>query len=345
MIINSNLSKTFDLLRFPLAVLVVLLHIQPTIRIWDFDNLLQNNPSDRIYLTVNMIGCKLALCAVPTFFAISGYLLCFDIKQLTWRIYLKKLKNRIFTLFVPYIIWNILATGYLLVTKQIEMKGVSLAFMFLSPANFPLWFLRDLITMVVFFPVFYYLAKFLQAPGTILLTICFIFFPSHNIFSLSYLYISSLYFFYIGIIAGIKKIDLDRISSSFKCLIIGLFLFLLISSLYSRGYYDFYTQNLYLILAVMTVFVIAHWCVFHKGLTSIGILSSASFFIYCSHKLGPTFLSKLGFQYLNFDNSIIIFLFSPLITVAICIGLYYVLQRYCPFVLKILTGRMSKKRY
>lgn len=340
MTINSNLSKTFDLLRFPLAVLVVLLHIQPTVLPIQLDRLIAENPSEKIYLWVNMIGTKLATCAVPTFFCISGYLLVYNIKKLDFKVYLNKIKKRIFTLFIPFIIWNLLALGYLWSTQQITAKEINFSFIFISPANFPLWFLRDLISLVIVFPVFYWISRYGGTSAFLILTLFFIVGCSYYSFiNLYYVYISSIYFFYTGIFCGTKKWHLDNLQIGVKMFILICFIGLLISSCLVRGYYSYYVNNLYLISAVGTVFIITHWCVSHLGVTAIGILSSASFFVYCSHKLGPTFLSKLGFHYLNLESDIMIYLFSPLLTVALCLGIYYLLQRFTPKTLKILTGR------
>ena len=60
---NSIESKTLNLMRFPLAVLIVLLYTGITC-----------GPEDFTYYLVNYINTPIVELAVPTFFFMSGYL-------------------------------------------------------------------------------------------------------------------------------------------------------------------------------------------------------------------------------------------------------------------------------
>lgn len=60
---NSRESKAISLMRFPLAVLIVLLHTGVTC-----------GDEDVAYYLCNYISAPIVVCAVPTFFFISGYL-------------------------------------------------------------------------------------------------------------------------------------------------------------------------------------------------------------------------------------------------------------------------------
>lgn len=86
-------SETLDLLRFPLALVIVIVHALP----------LAPSPS----IMDGLIMAFLKEQSVPIYYFISGYVFFLGI-ELTKGVYLKKIKNRIRTLLIPYLIWNLL---------------------------------------------------------------------------------------------------------------------------------------------------------------------------------------------------------------------------------------------
>lgn len=105
---NEVISKTFALLRFPLMVGVVMIHC-------DISD--QLNPEsqtqwakDVMYFFSNVIG----RFSVPMFFLISGYLF-FRSGVLDKRVYISKLRSRLHTLLLPYLLWNLIAFLYFVI--------------------------------------------------------------------------------------------------------------------------------------------------------------------------------------------------------------------------------------
>ncbi len=182
-------SSTIDLLRFPLAIMVIFIHMNPkVINFLEADfNLISGHG---IY---NLIGivCShtLTSIAVPTFFLISGFLFFVNFPKWSWEGYRSKLKSRLKTLVIPYFLWNaipfilivismlagILLKGnstdgvYTFITEKswhifydchewgttrINWLGENLRMT--GPLDLPLWFLRDLIIVTILTPVIYY---------------------------------------------------------------------------------------------------------------------------------------------------------------------------------------------
>ena len=107
------------------------------------------------------------LGGTSTFYLISGYLFFrnFTIDDLP-----KKYKSRIKSLFFPYCIWQLIGFAYWeflyslpqigsLINIQMKTNGIRdfLLKFFLSRYNGPLWFVRDLMVIILISPVIYFL--------------------------------------------------------------------------------------------------------------------------------------------------------------------------------------------
>ena len=82
-------SKVIDSLRFPMAVLVVLIHSYMT----------------GVGLVGKLLYDVITRVAVPTFFLISGFLFYKRLEQWKWDVWKIKVKKRVWTLVVPYFVW------------------------------------------------------------------------------------------------------------------------------------------------------------------------------------------------------------------------------------------------
>ena len=149
-------SGAISALRLPLAILVVFIHTP------DFDS-----------VSSWIISRNLGTITVPGFFMISAYLLFAKDREWNWRIYKGKLKSRLSSLLLPYVFWNIVALivhfARQLVIEYVFHKQVNAklvvnydlndwlnAFGLLPgsmPLDFPLWYMRDLMLMVLISPL------------------------------------------------------------------------------------------------------------------------------------------------------------------------------------------------
>lgn len=133
-----------------------------------------------IYHTTSFfISRILASVAVPLFFFISGYLFFFR-TTFSVDVYKKKLKSRIKTLLIPYLFWNfVVLVGHWIVTVLSPVQLTSGAYKQVSdytvcdylisfwningmPVNGALWFIRDLMVMLVFSPLVYWCLRYFR---------------------------------------------------------------------------------------------------------------------------------------------------------------------------------------
>ena len=338
--LDQTLSRTFDWLRFPLALLVVYLHIAPNLTV------LQSiyGTSSPYFWTSNIVN-NIANLAVPSFFLMSGYLMSFNMTSFSFDVYFKKLKRRGLTLLVPYIIWNLLCLGYMYITRQItEFPGWST--LFIKPLNFPLWFIRNLILLNLLYPIIWIMARYFKWPFFIIVVISYILIPlvQNAIYIPSYT-LTSFVYFYIGIYGGVNRLSFNVTSTAFILGITSLTLISFTLVVLNPILNVRYVNNFYLLCGTITLFLLTYKLIEAYNIRPIPLLAAASAFIYFSHKLGPTYISKqiVGALLPGGEvTEITIFIVSPIIASLICVVMYFLLSKMHHSILMILTGKSRK---
>lgn len=187
---RSIRSQALDLLRFPLAIVVVTIHVftgfSTTMheQVYDFSGY-------TFFMNVILFSRSfLAGQSVPIYFFIAGYVFFLGV-TLTKETYLRKMHNRFKSLFIPYIIWNSVAlllilfpflpmlhsifpgcnyhdlqitfrniiSSYWIYDGAIRGTAVDSTQTFLHPADTPMWFIRTLMILAVCTPVINMLLK------------------------------------------------------------------------------------------------------------------------------------------------------------------------------------------
>lgn len=185
-------SQTIEFLRFPLAVMVIFIHSTRKPIPLNLD-LLHENPLciETFYnLCRVLLSDVVPAIAVPMFFLFSGrYFFSDCTDRFSISDYVKKLRKRGRTLLIPFIMWNIIAVFLIFLTKLVFMilyggdinsfveylrqngwanvlwggnvyykstNILNIVMLSTSPANVPMWFIRDLMVIVLFSPLVYY---------------------------------------------------------------------------------------------------------------------------------------------------------------------------------------------
>lgn len=180
------LSQTITFLRLPLIVAVVFIHtVLADITMGGFQ-LAHEGQFPAHDLLRHIISGEIAQTAVPLFFFISGFLF-FRRTDFSAAAYGRKLKRRVRTLLVPYVFWNaaevlkiflaqtflphmISSGSYKPVADYNWSDWLSVFWNFPgSPANFPLWFVRDLMVIILFAPAVCCLVRYGKAAGVAVL--------------------------------------------------------------------------------------------------------------------------------------------------------------------------------
>ena len=169
-------GNRLDLLRVLLTVGIVCRHATT-------ENLAASNPA---FDTFSRIVIFITEVCVPLFFAISGYLFFRNTPEkpdVKW--FWGKISSRFFTLVIPYLIAVIVAWGcYYFAIREVPsmVSGFfgdnwkdPLFVFWKGPINMSLWFIRELIVLVVISPLVYLLVRYLSWVGVLALGVLWAF--------------------------------------------------------------------------------------------------------------------------------------------------------------------------
>ena len=351
------LSETIGVLRFPLMVCVVLQHIF----IVNKDRYLFTMLCDK-YIIPSFV-----YIAVPLFFFISGFLFFIYVDNFGSIEYFGKIKKRMIRLVIPFLLWGVLA----LVIKYIFYRfgGEKVAYMFdhplkwiylivWRPVNYPLWFIRDLIFIILISPVIYFLIKRLKFVFVFILGIAWLcwhknifdlfglelYLRSQNIFDVYGLDFVSLFFFSFGAWFALLKrdftLDFKRL---FPIAIVLYVVFTIGRFAIVDEYWAEIFNRLAILFGLMSAVVIVYELVRTGKVKRNMFLESGSQFIYYYHAIFIMYYIKVLYHLglLHTDSSFVyslVYLSVPIITILLGLGLYKVGMKYCPKVMKIALG-------
>ena len=367
---NNNLfSRTVIWLRFPLTALVVLLHTPIVV-------------GDETTKDLNSLGWVLelktffseGLCrvAVPAFFFISGYYFYKSFDKWNINIWFEKINKRIRTLLVPYILWNLISLlfaimasglisgggifqfmndhGWLRIfwdnnrynyTSSINILGIE---MFNSkPLNFPLWYIRDLLVMVIISPVVRVIITYSREYGLIVMALMMILNIGIPVEGFS---MTSIFFFSLGGYFMLYKKDIICEFRRFEMTVLIISIVLLLIMVFEFGKNDLFwgiSHNSFKLFGLITLFNIAGRIV--QGGKAFSkenhFLTASCFFVFACHALIVARCGKVLNILLNSNRLINLstqYFLTFLLTIFICLFLYYIFYKALPKITNILTG-------
>ncbi|WP_078782889.1 acyltransferase family protein [Elizabethkingia meningoseptica] len=347
-------SRTIEILRFPLMVLVIFAHILP----FQQEPLnLGFNGTNIYHIVSELISHHIAHLSVPLYFIISSYYF-FTHTQQHWdnQKYWMKLKKKVKTLLIPYLAWNIISVVAIYVKNYIFLKSnlpieagynnfcnLSLYELFWGiPVNFPLWFVRDLMVMSILTPLFYFYFRYTKIYGLLLLFIIYILGLESNIPGFS-----SIAFFYfgIGIFMRMYGFSILEVTLSYKNIIIPGTIIFLGMALYNIGApnYELW-RRMFRIFGVLAMFYFGfRISIGSYKLKGIFLMfSSVSFFTYVVHEIYIINWIKGGLSRSFLNNTgwgmLLGYFIAPFVCIGIIIIIYKLMKRFIPKTLAVITG-------
>ena len=356
---KARIYEVIDTLRLPMIIGIVYCHTH-------FFKYLPEEALGQLPLTDGVIYVCYWLIGkifTPTFFFISGYLF-FRQHTMDRSTYAGKIRRRVHTLLIPYLIWNALMLGVMCVQERwmgatSERMG-SLAEYGLTdwlyafydcthtwawtgdvgqPANIPLWFLRDLMIMVIASPLFYYLAKAKRwvAPCVLLAIYCCPFHLPH---------LQNLSIFWFGMGAWTQLQDINFVSVSRRIAGWCLPVFIVSAAAHELVVRQAWQLPFDMIVPMMRIsefpiLIAITSFVLNRTTRRIPLwLSKSSFFIYLSHIVPTSICCMLACRILPNTDCFLTpaYILIPWLVTAVLIAVYLLLNRWTPRTMRILTG-------
>jgi len=346
---GKRLSNTIAWLRFPLIFLIIMLHCYSVQRM--------EGEHELYFKAVYPFALWLGETGVPGFFLISGFLFFFSKKS-----YVEKLRSRLHTLFIPYVLWNLLllllyVIAYAFGHPQdingkniVEYSFIDYVRLFWDRGSYdngnfvpilcPLWYIRNLIIMSIISPLLFYIIRYVRELFLIIVAVWWMSTP-HNAFISQ-----TILFFSLGAYFAILDMNPLEITEKKKGLFLTLFAVFAIGDIISHVYIstpiNLQIHRISLILNISALLLLGDWCVRH-GYTS-KFLPNAAFIVFCIHYPIVVILRKFCLtQYADASDTVHILLYFSCVVISTVLSLtiYQILNHFFPKVMNILSGNRA----
>lgn len=308
----------------------------------------------------HFFGQGLTRITVPVFFLISGYLF---FQHITGRFseFIPKFRKRVKTLLVPYLLWSAWGLLFFFALQQIpQARGFFnntlienfsgpeiLHTLLFDPIPYQLWFVRNLLYLVAFSPLIYWVLKY---TGIVPLILIFVVYIEAVDFSFVIIKRDAVFFFCLGAFLAIHKNGLlvKKRDNSWYWIFPAVWLLLVFVKTALTFKDQEETYALFLLHRTCVILgIISYWCLYDllmKNKTSpnktLVQLASFSFFIYAFHEPVLTIIKK-GLFYVTGTSpmlSLANYFLVPLTTVAIGFLLARFFKKGLPRFYSLITG-------
>ena len=355
-----------------MAFMVICLHVQ---LFYDNDWSMSGGLFDVFVIYLCKVICPVA---VPAFFFFSGYLFFKKLEDWNSDVWKSKITKRIRTLLVPYLLWNLIAMLAFPITRLggVILNGGDMASFWDvladrgwirifwdrtlfdgnipnttnilgwrvpcgQPMNTPMWFVRDLMVVILFSPIIHWFVK----KGRIVFLALLVAFLAVDIWiPVSGFSIKSVFFFSWGAyysINGAYFIESFRKKRVPVAVLfaIGLaflpFLMEYNKQIFSAG------VRMFTIISLMFLVNTVSGILREREPKVRTKLAQSSFFVYCSHMVIIISAVMWVVMALPFHSGImqtILFIVGSFLVYAICHCLFLFMNKFMPKMLAVLTG-------
>lgn len=352
---NDYLSEKIKVLSFLLMIMVVCLHSYNLVVISVSGTTILNTGYS--LFIQDFFSQGILRIAVPLFFIISGYL--FFLKTTGTLVEFKlKWRKKIKTLVLPYLFWSLWGLLFYCAlqtipqskpffTKELirDYSGIQLlTTIFIKPIPYQLWFVRDLMVMVLLSPLIYTLIKYLQFFAVLILFGLWLF-----DIDLQVIANQALFFFVLGAYFSRYKSNLLLKDFSKKYWIYTCIWLAIVLCRTILAYINF--ENTILLNIIYKVSILigipAIWSLYdflfkNKKVSNYPFyfVTSFSFFLYVFHEPLLTIIKKVLFTLMGKGElaSVSIYVIAPLLTIPMSIFIAYYLKQITPKFYQLITG-------
>lgn len=349
---NNIISNTITATRFPTAVLIVMLHtfiVDESI----FGKVYVSSADYPWLKTIcYILKADLGEAAVPLFFFISGFLFFYK-THFDFIVYQKKIKKRIHTLLIPYLIWNTFFFVFVHILQfiypsladnhkpfsELGWRGFLDAYWNLSEGLIPLWFVRDLIIINLFTPIIYFLIK--KSKGIICIILAVLYFANIFVYQPG-LGMRCSFYYVLG--ATFSLSDMNYLEFIFRrkyWIYAFSFLFIIYGTILWENNHH---VNIYVNRLILLSMVFTYLCLFYQlcsqGYQANKQFADSSFFVFVFHM----FIIYIPVKFwvfifpINGITALFMQLFIPILLGYLCAYIYLYLKKAFPSFTLLITG-------
>jgi surface polysaccharide O-acyltransferase-like enzyme len=365
-LMNKYLSNKIKSLSFLMMVFVVYLHSYnlPLLKeLGIYVGRFSYNAFFQLFISTGIVRI-----AVPFFFLISGYLFFVSINNYTISEFSDKFLKRFRSLVIPYLIWSLY--GIILYYILQSTPGINSFFenkllkdytiveitsiIFINPIPYQLWFIRDLVVLILFSPIISYFLRINKVLLLLFLAFLWVFKLENQT------EMEALLFFTVGSFLGINKFKTINFSDKIAINFIFLWLLMLIVKtsfiLFNFTFNEYMDLNkweeyfwilrifdkLVILFGILSFWIFYDYIIKNKTISSImtHLAFNYGIFLYLLHEPLLTMV-KIGFFYLlgvSEFSSFFIFWIAPIIVIAVSIISAYIISKKTPRLYSIVSG-------
>lgn len=277
--------------------------------------------------------------AVPMFFVISGFMFVRSYMRYGW---LGLLKRKFKSLYVPYVIWSLLAIVLCLPIRIYQQVGIpsltsvlGVPFLLVDTVNSgQFWYLRILMIFIAASPLIIFIAKNKWMAIIIMCIVMMI--PAESRLSSHHIPVSVFYFLGGCILSSSRKCRelLENDKFVISAALIGL-----ICVLCLNVYKDILPFRLFHRLIAPIGVMIVLWAITGRGFTILGSFMNSMFFVFCVHMIVITWVSFVVRYFCGTGNLVrILAYFCLMQTFWADIAIAVIVRRIFPGVYEMLSG-------
>lgn len=357
-------SRIIEYLRFVCAFSVVLIHSFGPPMTGRRTIVCSNGAYDTVRILFSQGICRVA---VPLFFLIAGYLFFICLEHWDTQVWLGKLKRRVHSLAIPYILWNLIAIPFIFLTEYVKFRAKGgaepIEARLLSLGNYAsalwnfsdgypisgaLWFIRDLMVLCIIAPVIHLFVKKCRCIGVAALVAVYLASPVDYLFA--GMRLQGLAFFTLGAFMAVRRMGLSEAASrtGVWSAAMGVSVVVLAGMVLTYGscsWAYFYLRKAYTVTGAVAVLGAVRRGLAAGVLRDHPMLSESSFLVYVTHS--AIFLRPLkGIVHHFFESGsqaagILEYFFVFVMTIVVIECVFALMRRFAPHTLKLLGVRIQ----
>ncbi len=297
-----------------------------------------------LYLVELGVSQIIARCGVPLYFLISAVLLF-----KSQRAYLPTIGKKAKSLLIPYLIWNTVWIGVFILLQSLPFTApffsgkstpilqgsvwdwLGLYGIGARPMDYPLWFMRDLMVVMLCYPLIGWVAQ--KAPKILLaVSVAVVFVPVEFPFQ------DALGWFSLGACLVVLDCHLTALDNIPLWKILPVYLAGFVGILFT---YEWYSRTVFIFLGIV------FWVRLSKNIYHCQRLrgwflafSKWTFMVYVLHELTLSCVKKVCLRFLPTTPVFLLgeYLLLPVAVIAGCVAVGFVFEKILPKVYRVATG-------